>query len=289
MNESVVAVIIFVCLSAISLGSLVISHRLPSRHRGDETLNVVRLSANIFVVMTSLVLGLMISSAKNTLESVDRNIHAFAADLIVLNRSLQHYAADAGVARQRLLAYAQHAGRMIQDEQAMIADREAENLLNAVAASLQALNPQNVEHHAVLQSAQQQFLRLVELHWFIVGQSRGTIPAPLVVMVVAGLMLVFASYGLGAPSNALAVASHFSCTTCNTDRGNRGMVGIHVYVGSDINTHPERTPYSPWATASTSPGWSRRRSWRPSDHAWCGGVCRCGRSHAGRSTPSPKV
>ena len=207
MNESVVAVIIFVCLSAISLGSLVISHRLPSRHRGDETLNVVRLSANIFVVMTSLVLGLMISSAKNTLESVDRNIHAFAADLIVLNRSLQHYAADAGVARQRLLAYAQHAGRMIQDEQAMIADREAENLLNAVAANLQALNPQNVEHHAVLQSAQQQFLRLVELHWFIVGQSRGTIPAPLVVMVVAGLMLVFASYGLGAPSNPLVVAS----------------------------------------------------------------------------------
>lgn len=207
MNEGVMAVIIFICLSAASLGGLVIYQRLPSPHRGEETLNVVRMIANIFVVMTSLVLGLMIGSTKNTLDSVDRNIHAFAADLIVLDWSLRHYGADAGVARQRLLAYAQHAGRIIQDERAMIADREAENLLNTVADSLKALNPQDAERRAVLQSAQQQFLRLVELHWFIVGQSRGTLPAALVVMVVAWLMLVFAIYGLRAPSNAVVVAS----------------------------------------------------------------------------------
>jgi hypothetical protein len=40
---------------------------LPAYYRHDDTLNVVRLIANIFVVMTSLVLGLMINSAKKDL------------------------------------------------------------------------------------------------------------------------------------------------------------------------------------------------------------------------------
>lgn len=65
----------------------------------------MRLIAGIFSVMTSLVLGLMINSAKNTLESVDRNIHTFAAGLIVLDRALAEDGPDAKAARERLLAY----------------------------------------------------------------------------------------------------------------------------------------------------------------------------------------
>jgi hypothetical protein len=33
--------------------------------------------------MTSLVLGLMISTAKTTFESIERNVHSFATDLIL--------------------------------------------------------------------------------------------------------------------------------------------------------------------------------------------------------------
>ena len=110
MREAV-APVIFLCLAAASLGTLALQHRLPSRHREDDTQNVVRLIANFFVVMTSLVMGLMINSAKNTLESVDRNIHTFAASMIVLDRTLRHYGPDAGEARQRLLTYAQRTPR----------------------------------------------------------------------------------------------------------------------------------------------------------------------------------
>jgi hypothetical protein len=212
VDERLVAVVMFACLATASLGSIVIYRRLPSHHREDETLDVLRMIANIFVVMTSLVLGLMINSAKNTLESVDRNIHALAAQLILLDRSLQHYGADAGAARQGLLAYAQRAARTIYHDDTLIADRETEKLLNAVAASIKALKAQDAEQRALLQSAQQQFLKLVELRWLIVGQSQGTIPPSLVVMVVAWLMLVFASYGCRAPANGLVVASFLAAS-----------------------------------------------------------------------------
>jgi hypothetical protein len=207
MPEGLVAVITFVCLSLASLGSLAMYRRLPAHHREDETLNVLRLIANIFVVVTSLVLGLLINSAKNTLESVDRNIHAYAADLILLDRSLQHYGSDANAARRALLTYAQRAANTLYDDDTNVSDRESEGMLNAVGSSMKDLRPQDAEQRALLQSAQQQFIRLVELRWLIVGQSQGTIPTPLVFMVLAWLVLVFASYGFRAPRNALVVTS----------------------------------------------------------------------------------
>ena len=89
MHEIVVAAAIFVCLVAASLGALLVSERLPARYRHDDTYNVVRLAANIFVVMTSLVLGLLLNTAKNTYEAVDRNVHAFATDLVLLDQTLR--------------------------------------------------------------------------------------------------------------------------------------------------------------------------------------------------------
>jgi hypothetical protein len=207
MDEDVWGVAVFACLLAASLGSVALHRRAPSHRTDDETINVVRLTANVFVVMTSLILGLLINSAKSTLDSVDRNIHAFAAGLIMLDRWLQHYGADADGARQRLLAYTKHAGLVIQDYQGTASDREGERMLDDVGASINALKPPDAERRAVLQSAQQEFVRISELRWLIAGTTRGTIPAPLVALVVACLMLVFASYAWRAPSSAGVIAS----------------------------------------------------------------------------------
>ena len=51
-------------------------------HRQEDTHNVLKVIAGIFGVMTSLVLGLTINSARNTYESVDRNVHAMATNLL---------------------------------------------------------------------------------------------------------------------------------------------------------------------------------------------------------------
>jgi len=212
MDEGALFLVVLACLLAASLGSLAISRRLPPHHGDDETLNVVRLIANIFVVMTSLVLGLLINSAKNTLDTVDRNVHAFAADLIMLDRLLQHYGPEAAGARQRLLVYAMRADAMMNEDQATGENRAAEKMLDEVGAGINALGPQDAEHRTLQQSAQQQFVRVAELRWLIVGITRGTIPASLVVLVVASLMLVFTSYAWRAPAKAPVVASFLAAS-----------------------------------------------------------------------------
>ena len=62
-------------------------------------LDVVRLVINLFVVMTSLVLGLLINTAKNRFDAINREVHMFATDLILLDRMLQLYGDDAGETR----------------------------------------------------------------------------------------------------------------------------------------------------------------------------------------------
>ncbi len=76
-----------------------------------------------------------------------------------------------------------------------------------VSNSLKAIEPRDRERIALWQAARQQHQKLLELRWVIVEQSEGTIPAPILVMLVAWLMLIFASFGFRAPRNAVVVAS----------------------------------------------------------------------------------
>ena len=207
MREALIALLIFGCLVVASLGSLFVYGKLPPHHREDDTHHVVRSIANIFVIMTSLVLGLMVNSARNTFESVDRNIHAFATTLIVLDRTLVQYGAEANETRKRLLVYAQRAARSARNDDPLIADRVSEQMLNDTGKSLTAIKPADAEQIALWQHAQQQFQKVVELRWIIVEQSDGTIPMPLLVLLAAWLVLIFASFGYRAPRNAVVMLS----------------------------------------------------------------------------------
>jgi hypothetical protein len=207
MQEGAIAALIFVCLITASLASQLVYRRLPDKHRQDDTHGVVTSLAGIFVVMTSLVLGLLLNSAKNTFEQVDHDMHTYATDLILLDRTLIQYGADAGDTRRLLLTYARRAATDTSQDDPRIADRTSESMLEAVGKSLRSIKPETPESVARWKDAQEQFRKIVELRWTIVEQSEGTISMPLVALIVAQLMLIFASFGYRAPRNAVVVTS----------------------------------------------------------------------------------
>jgi hypothetical protein len=209
MREGVLGVAIFVCLAGASLTSLLIYDRLPHHHRQDDTNTVVRLAANLFVVMTSLVLGLMINSAKNTFESIDHNVHAYATELILLDRSLRQYGPETEATRQPLIAYVQRVVDATSPSQQtpVVSNRLSELLLNEVGNRLVQLTPPDAEHTTLLQEARQHLQKVIELRWVLIEQSEGAIPWPLIVMLVAWLVLIFASFGFRAPRNAVIVST----------------------------------------------------------------------------------
>jgi hypothetical protein len=209
MKEFLVAAIVFVCLTGASLGVLLSQGRLPAHHRHDDTQNVVRLIANIFVVMTSLVLGLMINTAKARFDGINRDLHIFATELILLDRTLELYGPDANDARQRLVAYVTRAadGTWTIGDPVRTSDITSEQLLNNVGESLRALKPADDARQAAWRDARDQYRKVLELRWVLVEQAERSIPTPLLVLVIAWLVLVFGSFGFRAPKNAVVVTS----------------------------------------------------------------------------------
>ena len=218
MNEVLFALLVFFCLTGASLGSLLLFTRLPVHHRRDDTQNVVRLIANIFVVMTSLVLGLMINSAKGRFDGINRDVHTFTTDLILLDRLLTLYGPDANDTHQRLVVYAERAadGNWTSRDPVLESDKTSEQLLNDVGSSLRALKPADDAHLSTWNDAREQYRKVVELRWALVEQAEGSIPTSLLAMVVAWLVLIFASFGFRAPRNIVVLASFVAASALIT-------------------------------------------------------------------------
>lgn len=209
MNDLQIALVVFACLAAASLGAMLVTPVLPERHRSEETGAVVRLIANIFVVMTSLVFGLMINSARNTYATIDASVHEFGTNIILIDRSLRNYGINARDARESLRAYLNEAianPARVDDATAARSDT-AGAALDAFGNALMAIRPGDEYHADLLADIREQYRRLYEQRWSIVEQSEGGIPMPLIVMLVAWLVLIFGSFGYRAPANRVVVAS----------------------------------------------------------------------------------
>ena len=77
-----------------------------------------RLGIGIVSLLTSLVLGLLIASAKSTFDTTDSQMRAYAADFIVLDQVLRNYGPEADGVRNVLRVYVDRAIRSIWPEEA---------------------------------------------------------------------------------------------------------------------------------------------------------------------------
>ena len=207
MRDFVISVSVLVALLAASLGSRVLYNRIPERHRVEETEHVVRNLAGIFVVLASLVLSLMINSARNTFDGVDKAVHAYATEIILLDRVMRQYGTETAPARQRLLAYLQQAAARMGQSDPILGSRRAEGMLSAVGNDLRDLKPADAEHVALKQRLERRFETIYEMRWGLVEQSEGTIPMPLIVMLATWLALIFAAFGYRAPRNVVVAVT----------------------------------------------------------------------------------
>jgi hypothetical protein len=188
---------------AAALGGL-LGTAVRSNRSQDDTKTTVRLVANLFVVMTSLVLGLMMNSAKNTLETDNRNVHALATDLILLDRTMRALGPQAGEARQHLIEYVQAS---LHENSILEEDPDAEASLDAVGASLRAMQLSGDRQVSLWNDARLLYRQVVQQRWIVVDQSGGTIPLPLIVMLIIWLTVIFASFGYQAPRNRVVTST----------------------------------------------------------------------------------
>jgi uncharacterized membrane protein len=231
-----VAVLAFLSMMGAARLGFLGKTRLPSAHLQHDTRRVVRLVANLFVVMTSLVLGLMLDSAKNTFETNNRDIRTLATELILLDRTMRALGSEAGDARRHLIAYVQTS---LKDANPLEEDPQAEASLEAVGTSLRTIRLSDEQKVALWNDARQLYRQVVRQRWVVLDQYGGTIPRLLITMVILWLAIIFASFGYQAPRNTIVTTSFLLSAL---------LVSATLYLILDMDT-----PSSRLTQASSAP------------------------------------
>lgn len=205
--EATVALITFACLILASLGTLFTYHRLPEHHLDDKTLDIVRIMANIFGLLSSLVLGLLVSSASSNFGEVNKAVQSYGTELILLDRALRDLGPQGEPARAELIAYVANVVAMRDVERPALPseNKSAEATLHDISERLSAMtltDPQMISQRDI---AKAEINTLLRARWAIIDRTEGSVPFPLMVALVVWLAMTMACCGFRAPKNALVV------------------------------------------------------------------------------------
>jgi hypothetical protein len=99
MSSIIISILVVVCIFAGGLIGLSLNRVLSPSHLTKETQEVVRLGIGMISVLSSLVLGLLIATAKNSYDTTASAVRTYAAELALLNETLRDYGGDAAKPR----------------------------------------------------------------------------------------------------------------------------------------------------------------------------------------------
>ena len=75
---------------------------LPEHHKLNESKELLKLAVGMMATLVALIIGLLVSSAKNSYEATATTITQGGAKIITLDRILSHFNADAKEIRDEL-------------------------------------------------------------------------------------------------------------------------------------------------------------------------------------------
>ena len=213
MHHLSTALIIFACVFGSALFGMYGRRLLPEHHLSDNSISVVKLATGLVATMAALLLGLLISSAKSSLDTLNSEVTHDAANVILLDRVLAQYGPEAREARvllkQRVATGIEIIASHDPAKLARLRSPEAYARDAYFERKLMQLNPQNdlqrqLQAHAIEIANTSFALRELALL-----QTVGSTPTPLLVTLVFWLCIIFGSFGLFSVPNATITLALF--------------------------------------------------------------------------------
>jgi len=222
MSEMADAAILLLILLCASAAGMSIRPFLSERHRTRETTDLIQLVLTMLVTFAALVLGLLTSSAKATFDAVENDLRSVSIQLIQLDRTLRQYGGEADMARTLLRSYTAAAiASAWTDEPAppgdyypkQVSPRPSEgtidqpslgDMLARVEIDIRGFDPVDPMHRRLVLTGITQFELLMHADWKLIEEAHASISMPFYIVLALWLVIIFASFGLSGPNNALS-------------------------------------------------------------------------------------
>ena len=215
MSSLGIALIVFACVFGSAMLGLFIGNALPEHHLNQDSKDVVKLGTALVATMAALVLSLLISSAKSSFDREDAELVQNAARAVSLDRALADYGPETREVRDLLKrSYAARIELIFPHDKLQAGQEDTpESVVRTenIRAKLWQLSPQNDAQRGLRSEALEFAGEMSATRWLLFLQKDEGIPMTLLVVLVAWLAIIFATFGLFAPRNATVVASLFVC------------------------------------------------------------------------------
>lgn len=184
---------------------------LPEHHLSAETKDTVKLAMGFVATMAALILGLLVASAKDSYDKQSGGVTQMAAKIVYLDRLLANYGPETKDVRalyRRVVE--QLAARMWPDKNASPAQLDpSTSHTEELFSAIQSLEAKNEMQKTLKAQAVSTSLELGQLRWLEYEQAETTASKPMLCIMVFWVVVLFASFGMFAPSNGTVVAALF--------------------------------------------------------------------------------
>jgi hypothetical protein len=216
MSSLTISCIVFACVFGGALLGMALRAFLREGHLSAESRDVVKLGMGLIGTMTALVLGLLIASAKSSFDTQRNGLAQLSGNIIFLDRTLARYGTGAQDARAMLQA---SVADMLQqtwpDESSQPGQTGVksgtEGKYEGLYEKIEELAPKNETQRGLQAQAVKIATDIGQTRWLLFAQKGRSIPIPFLVVMVGWLALIFGSFGLFAPRNAMAFFTLLVC------------------------------------------------------------------------------
>ena len=243
MNSIIISLIVFACTFGGALGGLFLRFLLPDHHLNEDARDVVKLGAGLIATMAALVLGLLINSAKNTLDTMNNQLTQTSTIIVELDQSLASYGPETAELRQLLrksvAATLDRLGLEDVFKTRQTYKFDVSKSLRNIQSKLRLLSPRN-DSQTILQSqALEEISELIHSRLLLREQSNRQISKTFLIVLIFWFNVIFVSYGLLAPRNRTVLGVLFVCAL---------SVSAAIFLLMEMNK-----PFTGYISVSTAP------------------------------------
>lgn len=215
----------FAALIVAALIGLSLRRVIPEEHKAPDTIQLIQLVNAMLITFAALILSLLTASSKASFDTVSSDFHAFASNVIQLDGTLRLYGSDGDRARALLRGYTaatiastwpherpppgDYYPKNIAAKDTMdnLDDVRLDQILDAVGMEVRQLDAPGRVRQQLGNEAREQFARVLSAHWKLIEEAHSSISMPFFLTMQFWLVVIFLSFGLIAPHNALVLVT----------------------------------------------------------------------------------
>jgi hypothetical protein len=211
MSPAAISLIAFAFVFGGALFGTALRAAVPKHNLSADSKEAVKLGMALVATMAALVLGLLIASAKSSFDTQNTELTEMSSKVVLLDRILAHYGPETMEAHDILRAsVVRILDRMAsKDSGGPFKSDASDNASEVLFDKIQGLSAKSDAQRSIQAQALSITISLGQTRWLIYEQRIASVSLPLLAVLIFWLTIIFISFGLFAPPNAMVVASFF--------------------------------------------------------------------------------